>query len=214
VPPERPEAWSVIVIVQVLVWGAGAIGTVGVKLIASVCEAPRLSKYSTLTGSGVPAEPACVSVAGRLALSVTVLVGSAAKEARLICTGVRPAALSRGCGGIEPSRSAGQPSSTSPEGVRRKPFASGRNEPVAVSMNGASAGLPPTEAIPVTGSMPRPVMARSVGLVVEASAPLASMSQIAFVRTPPAVNQRPPPAVKGVRESLTVIEAKSTSARL
>ena len=108
-----------IVIVQALVCGEPAAGTSGAKDIASVCEAPRLSKYSTLTGSEVPLDPACVSVAGRLAFRVISEVGSAAKEARFTCTGVRPAALSRGCGGMAPSRSAGQPSSTSPEGVRR-----------------------------------------------------------------------------------------------
>ncbi len=106
-------------IVQVLVCGAPGAATVGVKLIASVCEAPRLSKYSTVTGSGVPSAPALVSVAGRLALSSIVEVGSTATEARLICTGDRPAALSRGWGGMLPSRSAGQPISTRPEGVRR-----------------------------------------------------------------------------------------------
>ena len=105
--------------VQVLVCGEPTAGTVGVKVIDRVCEAPRLSKYSTVTGSAVPAAPALVSVAGRLALSWMVEVGSAAKEARLICTGTRPAALSRGCAGMSPLRSAGQPSSTSPEGVRR-----------------------------------------------------------------------------------------------
>ena len=54
----------------------------------------------------------------------------------------------------------------------------------------------------------------SVAFEVVVSAPLASMSQIALVRTPPAVNQRPPPTVFGDRESLTVSEEKSTSARL
>ncbi len=81
-------------------------------------------------------------------------------------------------------------------------------------MNGRSVPVCPTDAILVTGSMPRPVSAMSVALLVVVSAPLASMSQIALVRTPPAVNQRPPPVVLGDFASLTVIEAKSTSARL
>ena len=66
----------------------------------------------------------------------------------------------------------------------------------------------------MTGRKPRPVIARSVAFEVVVSAPLASMSQIALVRTPPAVNQRPPPTVFGDFASLTVIEEKSTSARL
>ena len=66
----------------------------------------------------------------------------------------------------------------------------------------------------LTGRKPRPVIARSVALLVCASAPLASTSQTALVLTPPAVNQRPPPTVFGDLASLTVIEEKSTSARL
>ena len=81
-------------------------------------------------------------------------------------------------------------------------------------MNGRSPFAWPTEASAVTGSMPRPVMAMSVALDVVVSAPLASMSQIAPVRTPPAVNQRPPPTVFGEPLLLTVIDAKSMSARL
>ena len=81
-------------------------------------------------------------------------------------------------------------------------------------MNGRSPLAWPTEARTVTGSMPRPVIAMSVAFEVVVSAPLASMSQIASVLTPPAVNQRPPPTVFGEPLSLTVIEEKSMSARL
>ncbi len=81
-------------------------------------------------------------------------------------------------------------------------------------MKGSSVWFWPTEEMAVTGSMPRPVRAMSVGFEVVASDPLVSTSQIALVRTPPAVNQRPPPAVLGEEPSLTVIEAKSTSERL
>ncbi len=85
---------------------------------------------------------------------------------------------------------------------------------MVVSISGRSAVFCPTEASAVTGSMPRPVSARSVAFAVVASAPLASMSQIALVRTPPAVNQRPPPIVLCVALPLTAIEEKSTSERL
>ena len=86
---------------------------------------------------------------------------------------------------------------------------------MVVSMNGRLAlVVPSTEASEVTGRKPRPVSAMSVAFEVVVSAPLASMSQIALVRTPPAVNQRPPPTVFGDRESLTVSDEKSTSARL
>lgn len=76
--------------------------------------------------------------------------------------------------------------------------------------------LPPTtstEAMLVTGSMPRPVIARSVGFEVDSSAPFASTSQTALVPTPPALKSRPPPEA-GERPSFTVIDAKSISARL
>ena len=119
-PADRPEAWSTMSSVQVLVCGLPTAGTVGVKLIASVCEAPRLSKYSTVTGSAVPLAPASVSVAGRLALSCDGrgrlrrdrrAVDLHRHEARGAVARLRP-----GCCRL---RSAGQPSSTSPEGVRR-----------------------------------------------------------------------------------------------
>jgi len=58
------------------------------------------------------------------------------------------------------------------------------------------------------------VIARSVELLVVVIAPLSDTSQIAWVCTPPAVNQRPPPTVLGDLESLMVIEEKSMSARL
>src|SRR5690606_40595704 len=82
-PACRPEAWSVISIVQVLVCGAPGAGTLGVKAIASVCEAPRLSKYSTVTGRTSPGAPGCAAVAGRLALSPMVVVDCAATVERL-----------------------------------------------------------------------------------------------------------------------------------
>lgn len=67
-------------------------------------------------------------------------------------------ALSRGCAGIVPSGSAGQPSSTSPEGVRRYPLASALNDPVEVIMNGVVEVIAPPEApsaaMSVTGSIP------------------------------------------------------------
>ncbi len=66
----------------------------------------------------------------------------------------------------------------------------------------------------MTGRKPRPVTARSVALLVVVSAPLSLTSQIAWVRTPPAVNHRPPPTVFGDFESLIVIDEKSMSARL
>ena len=81
-------------------------------------------------------------------------------------------------------------------------------------MKGSSAPGASTDEMAVTGSMPRPVSDRSVGLFVLTSAPLASMSQIALVVTPPALKPRPPPGATTVRVSLTVIEAKSTSERL
>jgi hypothetical protein len=94
------------------------------------------------------------------------------------------------------------------------PLASGRKAPVEVSMKGRSPGTASTAAIVVTGRRPRPVIAMSVEFELEVSAPLASMSQIAFERTPPAVNQRPPPGVKALRPSETASEAKSVSAVL
>ena len=78
-----------------------------------------MSKYSTVTGSMAPLAPAWVSVAGRLALRSIVEVGCTATDERLICIGWSPDALSRGCGATSPLVSAGQPISTSPEGVRR-----------------------------------------------------------------------------------------------
>ena len=106
--------------VQVLVCGSpAAAGSVGVKLNDSVCDAPRLSKYSTVTGSMLPLAPNCVSVAGRLALRSIVEVGCTATDERLIWIGTSPTALSRGCGAMLPLVSAGQPISTSAEGVRR-----------------------------------------------------------------------------------------------
>ena len=105
--------------VQVLVCGSPAAATVGVNWNDSVCEAPRLSKYSTVTGSMAPLDPSWVSVAGRLALRSMVEVACTATDERLICTGMSPDALSRGCGATLPLVSAGQPISTSPEGVLR-----------------------------------------------------------------------------------------------
>ena len=66
-----------------------------------------------------PSAPAWVSVAGRLALRSIIEVACTATDERLICIGTSPDELSRGCGATSPLRSAGQPISTSPDGVRR-----------------------------------------------------------------------------------------------
>src|SRR3954469_15163403 len=106
-------------IVQVLVCGLPVAATCGVKVTDSVCDDPRLSKYSTVTGCAVPAAPAAVSVAGRLAFRSIIEVGWTATWLWLICTGASPAELSRGCAGIVPSGFAAQPITARPEEVTR-----------------------------------------------------------------------------------------------
>ena len=160
-----------------------------------------MSKYSTVTGSMSPLAPACVSVAGRLALSSMVEVGSTATEERLIWIGTSPDGAVARLRRDVPLVSAGQPIST-----RRR----GRAQ-VAVGVGQERAGRgqherqvrarrPFDRGGEVTGRKPRPVIAMSVAFEVVVSAPLASMSQIALVLTPPAVNQRPPPTVFGERD--------------
>ncbi len=55
-------------------------GTVGVKDAVMVCEAPRLSKYSTGSDRVVPSAVDWVAVAGRLTPSSICVVGEAAKR--------------------------------------------------------------------------------------------------------------------------------------
>ena len=85
-----------------------------------------------------------------------------------------------------PSAAVGQPISTSPLSVRSKPPASGRNAPVRVII---SDGVPPPVASfrVVTGSMPRPVIARSSAFEVVTIAPSCDTDRVVDARTPPAV---------------------------
>ena len=125
------------------------------------------------TGSAVPAAPGLGLGRGQVGVERrSPRSARAAKDERLICTGTRPAALSRGCAGMLPSGSAGQPISTRPRrraqvavGVGQERAGRGQHEgQVAVAVC-------PTEAIAVTGSMPRPVIAMSVGSRSVSSAP-------------------------------------------
>ena len=69
-------------------------------------------------------------------------------------------------------------------------------------MNGISAGRLPDRGGRADRQEAAPGDREVGGVVVCASAPLASTSQIALVLTPPAVNQRPPPTVFGDLASL------------
>ena len=162
-------------------------GTVGVKVMSSVFEVPRLPKYSTESGIALPAAPASVDVAGRFTPMLIAVVGSPAVWFALITTGCSPAIVSRGKTGIEPSEFAGQPRRTRPDSVRRMPSASGRKAPVVVIIRGCD---PPerefSETALVTGSIPRPAMARSSAWLVATSAPCSSTSRVVAARTPPA----------------------------
>ena len=87
---------------------------------------------------------------------------------------------------MTPSAVAGQPSRAWPLAVRRTPFASARKEPVEVICNGRVPCPRSTAVIGVTGSMPRPDIERSVGLLVVTRVPFCSTLRPVVTRTPPA----------------------------
>jgi hypothetical protein len=62
-------------------------GTVGVNVMSSVSEVPRLPKYSTDSGMALPVPPASVAVAGRLMPRFIAVVGSPAVWLALMTTG-------------------------------------------------------------------------------------------------------------------------------
>ena len=115
-----------------------------------------------------------------------IVVGSAEVWLAFSTIGCSPPTASRVWVGTVPSEFAGQPISTRPDSVRSTPSASGRNEPVVVIMIGRSAGFWPSVAEGITGSMPRPEIARSSGCDDEISAPFWSITREVMARTPPA----------------------------
>ena len=66
------------------------------------------------------------------------------------------------------------------------PLWSAWNDPVVVSIIARSPAAAPSETEGVTGSIPRPATARSVGFEVATSAPCSSIWRAVAARTPPA----------------------------
>ena len=179
-----PCAESVTVIVHA--FDDPLAGTVGVKVTPRVSDSPRLPKYSTDSGCAEPSAPAAVSVAGRLAPSVTFVVGSPAVWLTLMTTGCNPIIVSRGSAGMLPSELAGQPSNARPELVSSTPELLGWNEPVVVIIIGSVAAPLATAAAVVTGSIPRPFTAISSAFEVVTSDPVCPTRRLVTARTPPA----------------------------
>jgi len=114
------------------------------------------------------------------------VVGSPAVWLVLITIGTSPEMVSRGFEGMVPSAFAGQPSRTRPESVFRTPSASVRKLPVRVMRRGVSLSALPSDTSLITGSMPRPAIARSSGLPVPTRSPRSSIRRTVEARTPPA----------------------------
>src|SRR5690554_5634658 len=119
----------------------------------------------------MPSAFAFVSVAGRFTPRFIDVVGSPINWLVLIRTGSNPAVVSRENSATVPSGLAGQPKSTRPLSVLRRPSASVRNDPVVVS-NIWLLALPALISLPrATGNIPRPRTARSVAFDVVVGEP-------------------------------------------